>query len=782
MSEVRAEMPRNAWSPGDPSMVGSLRAGHVGRRLIGLATRATATIALLSAIAAAPAAADEPWGFEQVTPVVKGGAAVANLDTFQTDERGDTFLYTAAAPFESVPAESAPRYTRYLATRGPSGWSNRGVDVPFAPKAAYFIQSVVATSANLDHALVVSSKALTAGAIENGSNLYMRATRTGALTLVAAHESPLFVEGSVGLQGALSFNYVAPDGRAAIFSAGVPLTPGSPATHYEPVLYSWTAGGGVKAASVLPESEGGVTVAAYSTPTSEVGPRDAAPRSNGMAHIYFAALSGSYGVYVRTGDETRAVSVSRLPGAPGTPVYGEPDAIGDEGRYLLFHTFNGDRLTEDTPEIAGATFLYRYDAADDSLTYIGASDLGSAVRALQMTQDGQTIAFQGTLALEGQGVAGQPNIYIWRRGTLMLVSTADRTFGDVDTGQGPSGAATGQTYLRLLSPDGRYFSFTDNSASVALRTGYDNSQVNVACKRHFYVAPDTCDQVFLFDADTNKLTCVSCPTDGSPAIGHSGDPSGQNYGKIVLNAHQQRTVTSDGTVFFGTPNGLLPEDSNGTDDVYAFHDGKLRLLSRARAGYSSRFLDAAADGKTVFISTDEPIVDADTDTAVDVYMTRLGAGFATSRAPVRPPCSGDDCRAPAVAPGPPPVLASISFVGEAGVPADGKPALSVSASKRARGSVAALSIRVSGPGTVSISGTNLATAKRMAGGKGTYVVKVSLTAKARKALRSKGTVRAKAQVVFAPRGGERVSKTVALTFTWPAAKKQPGKRSATGGR
>jgi hypothetical protein len=752
MSEVRAAMPRSA-----------------SRRAIARAARATATVALLSAIAAAPAVADESWGFEQVTPVVKGGAAVANLDTFQTDERGDTLLYTAASPFESVPAESAPRYTRYLGTRGPSGWSSRGVDPPYSPKSYFNIQAVLATSVNLEYALVISNQALTAGAIEGGSNLYMRVTRTGALTLVAAHEDPLFTSAAVGLQGELMFKYVAPDGRAAIFQANVPLTPGSPASTYESVLYSWTAEEGVKAASVLPDSEGGATIAnVASTPTSEVGARDSAPHTDGMAHIYFADYSR--GVYMRTGDETRAISVSRIPGAPSTPVPGDLDAVGNGGRHALFHTF-GERLTEDTPEdpLHDNRFLYRYNVADDSLTYIGADTSDGGQRgveaAIQMTQDGQTIVFQSLLSLEGQGVAGKQNIYIWRHGRLTFVETADRTASDPETGQGPSTAAGSGNFLRLLSPDGRYFAFIDNSPSVAQRVGYDNSQTSVACKQLFYDAPDTCDQVFLFDADADELTCVSCPSDGTRSLGKSGDPSGHNAAKLRLNAYQPRIVTDDGTVFFGTPNPLLTEDNNGLDDVYAFRDGKLRLISRARPGHASRFLDATADAKTVFISTGDPITPTDTDTAVDIYMTRLGAGFPFSPVPVRRPCSGDDCRPAAPAPIAPPVLASVSFAGDETAPVERRSGMSVAAPKAARGSVAAVRVRVPGPGTIRVSGSGLTTAKRSATDAATYTVKVSLTAKAKRTLRSKRSVKVKTRVAYTPRGERQVVKTVVLTFT-----------------
>src|SRR5699024_3483084 len=83
--------------------------------------------------------------------------------------------------------------------------------------------------------------------------------------------------------------------------------------------YKWTPEGGLEAVTVLPDSEGGgmVTggIAGYGV---EDRTRFGIPDSGGTDHIYWTRSSGEgiEGAYVRTGDETKSISHSRLPGAP----------------------------------------------------------------------------------------------------------------------------------------------------------------------------------------------------------------------------------------------------------------------------------------------------------------------------------------------------------------------------------------------------------------------------------------------------------------------------------
>ncbi len=719
---------------------------------------------------ATPAAAAEPWGFEQVTPPVKGGGAVSGADGFQAGPDGESFHYSASVPFGGVPTGSFPAYVRYLGARGPESWANWSLEVPFGGLSTIYNGSVIGTSANLKWALVASTVALAPGATDGGGNLYMRNARTGAMKLVATSDDPALAFTST--EAYTQSKFVADDGKSALFSIlslGVTVNDGDP----EGALYSWTEAGGVEVASVLPDSLGGGAdknwAHLYIIPA---GTRDALPEGDGLAHIYYATQNsdpftpGTGPLWDRAGDDVRSVSYSRIPGDPATPVDIQSlSAVGRDGRYAVFTTQKGTRLTEDTPTTFGTfdRFIYRYDAEadpEDALTYIGAdSDSGENARSgqapLQMTQDGQTVAFQSLYALAEGGVDGQQNTYVWRDGTLRHVLTADQSSWP------PSTSTQVFNWWRVLSTNGRYFAFSENSPALAQAAGYD--EVGPDCL-NLFAAAMPCEQVYVYDADEDVLSCASCPPDGAPMKDHASEPGGRaGNGYMRLNSRQPQNVANDGTVFFTSPNDLIAADFNGANDAYAFRDGELRLVGRAFQGTSSRFLDATPDGKTVFFATNDPIVGTDQDREVDVYMTREGAGYPYTAPVVTAPCEGSECRDSSAADTAGVVAGSLAFTGRGNV-AKGPGRVRVSGVKAVIGSAGTLRVRVPGDGRVTTSGTGLRRAHATAGKAGTVKVAVRLSKSARRKLARGGRVRLRATVRYVPRTGSPQVAHVRLTF------------------
>ncbi len=708
------------------------------------------------------------WGFEQVSPVNKGAASIQPVFTFQARPDGNSFLYSTTGPFDEVPAESSPAFVRYLGTRGADRWSNRALDVPYRgseqPNFQNAEMSVVGASANLAHVIVASSRALTPGAFENGSNLYMRDTATGALTFVAGNADGSFANQFTYPKMSFGIKWIADDGLSALFTFPSALVPGAPAG----ALYGWTAAGGVDAKSVMPDAEGGEIVGVRSAGNdSESAPRDPFPRTDALDHVYFQQNTqegtGEGPLYVRSGNETKPVSVSQIPGDPSTPVPAKVVSVADHGRYLLFEA-GTVRLTTDTP-VGLNGYLYRYDVTDGSLVYVSAVGDGSVQNVLQMTQDGQTVAFQSRYALAPGAVEREEelysvkNLYIWRDGVVHFVETNNSApFPGSSTMSPPS-------FLHLLSPDGRYFSFTDNTIAVAEQFGQDN--VSPACANRVWNA---CDVVYLYDAVTEKLSCASCSPDGSPSQGNAGDPIATNPGLTVLDAHQQQTVTDQGRVFFTTPDSLLPADSNGADDVYEYFNGDLRLVSRATQGTSAKFLDATPDGKTIFFSTDDAIVSTDKDRSIDVYATREGGGYPQSPVVTTPPCSGSDCREATAAAAAPPRPGSTAFAGPGNPKSSKSGRVSVKSSKAIVGPTGALSVWAPGKGKLTATGAGIKSSSRQVGKAGRYSLRVALTAKARSALSKQGKTRQKVMVSFksSEGGGSKVS--VTLTFRASASK------------
>ena len=63
----------------------------------GLLAAALACLGLLAL--ASPSQAEEPWGFEQVTPPVKGEGTVGAVDGFRTAQDGNAFLVLGTLSF-----------------------------------------------------------------------------------------------------------------------------------------------------------------------------------------------------------------------------------------------------------------------------------------------------------------------------------------------------------------------------------------------------------------------------------------------------------------------------------------------------------------------------------------------------------------------------------------------------------------------------------------------------------------------------------------------------------
>jgi RTX calcium-binding nonapeptide repeat (4 copies) len=129
----------------------------------------------------------------------------------------------------------------------------------------------------------------------------------------------------------------------------------------------------------------------------------------------------------------------------------------------------------------------------------------------------------------------------------------------------------------------------------------------------------------------------------------STGPAGGNGSRAAL----FRGASADGTrVFFTTDESLVSADTDAQTDVYERAGGQTTLLSTGPAGGNGAahadFEGLSADGTRAFIETDEPLVSADTDSAEDIYLSRIV-----------PP---EDATPPAPAPGP------------GGAPAPGGPA------------------------------------------------------------------------------------------------------------
>jgi len=743
------------------SSVGSTDGGGGGRGRIRQAFAGLAgagSIALVLALFVAPSASAAPWGFEQVSPVDKGAGAVSAIDTFTVTRDGSKMLYSAIGSFDEYPSLSIPAYNRYFAERGATRWDNRSIELPYDPPPEGFginlaVMETLRASVNLKYALSMSARALLPGAIQGGSNLYMQNLATGDLKLVASTQSNSWLWQSITHLGQIGYSWVAPDGDGALFYLEKESTEG-----VQPGIVKWTEAGGLEPASF--DEAGNPTASVFPPGTYDSGPHEPLPAEGALDHLYMSA-NLTKPAYEMVNDKAVPISVSQRAEDLGTVKNAEVVSVSAAGRFVFIRSVGA--LTEDTPSNGGQT-LYRYDRTDGGLTYIGYGSGGFPI-VLQATEDGQTIAFTSDKSLRpGDPVpaAQAANLYVWRNGSLNLVYTTD-----AEAKLGTYGTTVSNT-LHVLSRNGRYLYFTDNSPSLAEEFG--TAPTSLACAKQAEPdAPLPCDQAYLYDADApgGELDCLSCVDGTSP--GSSGDILAANNGYVRFNNHPNQYVSNDGRAFFATLNSYDAADANGLPDVYEFHEGDYRLVSTGASGQSARFIDASDDGKTIYFTTADPIVPQDTDKAVDLYVTREGAGFPYDPSAITPPCLAlETCHGPVPGVTPGPGASSSTFVGKPDAPVvNGKVQVTKAA---AHGVTSTVTVRVSGPGKVTASGSGLVKATKRAKKAGTVKLTVRLTAKSKAALNKSGALKRTVRVAFAPDDGRGASATRALAFKASAGK------------
>jgi hypothetical protein len=261
--------------------------------------------------------------------------------------------------------------------------------------------------------------------------------------------------------------------------------------------------------------------------------------------------------------------------------------------------------------------LYHYELSGETTTDITPG--GEVVGVLGVSNDGSYVYY-----LAGTGV------WSWHDGVTGQVASA------ADPGNVP--AATGTS---RVSADGQHVVFV-SSASL---TGYNNAGFT---------------EVYLYDAPTGHLTCVSCDPTGEEPLGGSSIPGAvpNGVGEGSFDGYKPRVLSADGSrVFFDSRDALVAGDTDNRQDVYEWEaqgagscvkaGGCVGLISGGRGSEDSWFADASADGSDVFFLTGDPLVPSDPG-AVDLYDARVGGGFP---APVQGiPCTGDSCQPPALAP------------------------------------------------------------------------------------------------------------------------------------
>lgn len=116
------------------------------------------------------------------------------------------------------------------------------------------------------------------------------------------------------------------------------------------------------------------------------------------------------------------------------------------------------------------------------------------------------------------------------------------------------------------------------------------------------------------------------------SVGEAGCPAGCGNGEFNVS---RRGVSADGShAYFTTAEQLSSADTDGALDIYSrdLDTETTALVSRGECGGCGNsgavpiFDGSSSDGETVFFSSDEKLVTADTDSATDVYERDLAPG------------------------------------------------------------------------------------------------------------------------------------------------------------
>jgi DNA-binding beta-propeller fold protein YncE len=282
-------------------------------------------------------------------------------------------------------------------------------------------------------------------------------------------------------------------------------------------------------------------------------------------------------------------------------------------------------------------------------------------------------AVPGNCVSAAGNVSGECNLYV--RDTV-----ADRTrlIAQLSGNDSPDWANTLLSLTARTSSDGRYFAFMSQRSL----TGYDNRDA---------VTGQADQEVFLYDSQTGEVHCASCnPTGARPrgvqatkfpgllvdSLGIWGREAARLAGSIPgwttygggtsESLYQPRYLSDSGRLFFNAADALVPQDTDGTEDVYQYEPsavgsctgqsptfgpasgGCVDLISSGTSPEESAFLDASENGDDVFFLTASRLTPKDVDTAFDIYDARSGGGEPPLASP--PACEGDACQLPATPP------------------------------------------------------------------------------------------------------------------------------------
>ncbi|HEY5194002.1 MAG TPA: hypothetical protein VIJ39_09065 [Solirubrobacteraceae bacterium] len=705
--------------------------------------------------------------WELVTPPDKHGALFYGYDTIrgeiQASVDGNAIASVASQPSESDP-EGSSNEVSVLSSRGAGGWASQvlspphdeatGVNVGEIGDEYRFFSEDLSTGVLQPFG---NFKALSPQATESTAYLHSNYTN-GDVTqhcksacyqpLVTASNTPPGTEFGQKINGAKEVNGecgpkvvicgplfldATPDLKHILVSSYVQLTETPIIDQSEGAegLYEWTEGK-LQIANILPPDEeraaglAGIFLAHSAALQTGTG---RAISSDGRYVVLVAGKNEPEDLYLRDMRQEETVRIDKPEVAGGTSVKPIYMTANTEDSRIFF--LDSGRLTANA-EAIGKPQLYEYDTNQPEGFHLkdltvdpNAGEAAQAEGVLGVSENGSYVYFDAAGALTANAEPSKCEYYLAKATKTEMQTCNVYVYHDGVTRF--IGAAGAELLDARVSPGGNWLAFMSDRDL----TGYDTRDA---------VSGHLDQEVYLYDASAEKLVCASCnPTgarpaglnteniNGKEAFENAGDSSNALSSWWVAagvphwtrfsgegTLYQPRYLSDSGRLFFNSSEGLVPNDVNGTIDVYEYEPpgvgdctqasatygqrsgGCVGLISSGSSPEESTFLDASGRGEDVFFLTLAKLVAQDYDQAIDVYDAHECSAVAPCfpAPPVLPPVcdTGDACKA---APTPQPSIfgepSSATFSGVGNVSA--APATKVTPKRLSRSQKLAAALR-----------------------------------------------------------------------------------------
>ncbi len=381
----------------------------------------------------------------------------------------------------------------------------------------------------------------------------------------------------------------------------------------------------------------------------------------------------------------------------GTP---EAKTVQLPGQYFLVRTAEGSKVlsTGGPGENAEGEPIYEYDIPTGQTTTVGHGAL------VAYSDDGSVVYY---MTHPARFSSSEQQLEVYDEGVTKTVPNAGPAYAGryYESREASQPGFIGN--LAVTTPDGSKLLFLDR-ANLTSYDAHGPSCRGINDGQQLGREPvdiENCAEAYVYDLDTGSFTCVSCNPSGAPPV-DDANLAGTIGGANSFFPQTTPLLSEDGSrAFFQTAEALVPQDTNGVNDVYEWENGHIYLLSSGQGGIygqeirssgggfsgiaGSQLIGVSSDGDDVFILTTDHLLPQDIENSEQIYDARVDGGF-----PYTPPvygCDSGQCQGPQT---PAPIFAppaSSTFVGvgnpvwEEAKPAASKPVKSKRSAKRRKG-------------------------------------------------------------------------------------------------